>query len=413
MALTNYQVEHAKPGRHGDGNNLYLVVDESTYPKSKERRKRWVLRAKAYNATGKNAGKWTRRDIGIGPARKGSVTLSEARERASELRRMIRDGKDPVYERQQERQEILTFRQAALEFIEINKPSWRNAKHADQWLSTLETHAFPHIGDTLVNEIGAPELQAVLLPIWLKVPETARRVRQRLCAILDYAHSQGHRATEAPHSAITKGLPRQPTKRGNFAAMPWQDVPGFISSLPDMKASETIRLAMELAVLTAARSGEVRGCLWSEIDLDKAEWVIPATRMKAEIEHRIPLAPRAAAIFQHMKELARSTSPDALVFEGRKRGTPLSDMSLTMPLRRAGHDCTLHGFRASFRTWTSEQTNTPRDVAERALAHIEKNKTTRAYERSDQFERRKDLMRQWADFCHGRDNVVKLAAATA
>jgi integrase len=219
---------------------------------------------------------------------------------------------------------------------------------------------------------------------------------------LDFAHAKGWREFEAPLRSITRGLPKQPKVRQHFAAMPWKDVPDFITDMDSiLKASETVKLAIEFLILTAARSGEVRGALWSEFDLEQKSWAIPASRMKAGRAHRIPLSDRAVDILKHMGDFRRTSEPDAFVFEGQKPGRPLSDMTLSMPIRRAELPITIHGFRSAFRDWCAEATNTPREIAEACLAHVVKDQAEAAYARTDHFDKRRVVMKDWAAFCTG------------
>jgi integrase len=384
--LNGLKVKHATPGTHEDGRGLRLVVS-ATGGKS------WVLRMQA---DGK------RREIGLGSAK--VLGLADARAKAEEVRTAIRAGSDPVALRRKPTT-IPTFKEAALMVHKEHEPSWRNPKHGKQWLSTMEKYAFPKLGGIRVDKVTGPEVREVLLDIWLVIPETARRVRQRIGLVLDYAHSQGWREQEAPMRSVSKGLPPQSSKKKHYPAMPWQDVPNFIVNIPSiLKASDTVQAALEYTILTAARSGETRGMIWGEIDLEGAVWTIPAERMKAEVEHRVPLPDRAIEI---LKGRGQGTD-DELVFTGRKKGRPLSDMSLTMPIRRAELGVTVHGFRSSFRDWCNEATNTPRAIAERCLAHAIEGKTEAAYSRTDFLDKRRDVMQQWADFCGSTDNVTQI-----
>lgn len=380
--LTALKVQRAKPGRHGDGGGLYLVVSDTGARK-------WVLRIQ------KNG---KRHDLGLGSA--NDVPLAEAREAANDIRRAVRQGDSPLARRHRARQSIPTFREAAAMVHEEHRPSWKNPKHAAQWLSTLETYAFPRLGDLPVNQIDGPMVRDVLADIWLTIPETARRVRQRIGTVLDYAHAKGWREAEMPLRAVSRGLPKQPKKNGHFAAMHWQDLPAFLTNMEQtLKAGETVRLAIEFLVQTAARSGEVRGARWSEFDLEEKTWSIPADRMKAGEAHRIPLSDRAVEILRRMAELRRTDDQDSFVFEGQKPGRPLSDMTLSMPIRRAKLGITVHGFRSAFRDWAAERTSFPRELAEKALAHTVRNKVEAAYQRGDLFDKRRELMDAWAQYC--------------
>jgi len=368
-----------RPGRLSDGDGLYLIIKPGGA-------KSWVCRVQRHG---------NRRDFGLGSAKK--VSLAVARERAREVRAWIELGLDPVFERRK----ILgfpTFREAAAKVLAASKKSWRNAKHEGQWVSTMEAYAFPYIGDVKVNDITGPMIRDLLAPIWLTKPETARRVRQRVGAVLDWAYASGFRESEAPMRAITKGLPRQPKKDNHFAAMPYDKVAAFLKQL--RKRESFSRLALAFAVLTAARSGEVRGATWEEIDLESGLWTIAASRMKASREHVVPLTDPALRIVRRCAEL-RLPSSD-LVFPGMKRGAPLSDMTLSKLMKEMGEPYTVHGFRSAFRDWVSEETAHPGDVAEAALAHTIGNKTEAAYRRGNLLEKRRIMMADWANYIEGR-----------
>ena len=368
-----------RPGRISDGDGLYLVV-QPTGTKS------WVCRVqKAGN----------RRDIGLGSASK--VSLKLARERAREVRSQVEMGLDPLFERRKANG-IPTFREAAAKVLLANRKTWKNEKHEVQWKNSLEAYAFPHIGNVRVNDITGPMIRNLLAEIWLSKPETARRVRQRVGAVLDWSYASGYRDSEAPMRAITKGLPRQPKQDGHFASMPYAKMPFFIPLLRERESFS--RLALEFAILTAARSGEVRGATWAEIDLDLRLWTIGKERMKANREHVVPLCPRAIRIVERCAELRYRGCP--IIFPGVRGNAPLSDMTLTKLLKEMKQPFTVHGFRSSFRDWVSEETNHPSDVAEAALAHIVANKTEAAYRRGNLLEKRRIMMNEWAGFCEGR-----------
>ena len=379
--LTALQVKAAKePGRYQDGDGLMLLVKNSGA-------RSWLLRIQ-YNGD--------RRDFGLGSA--NSISLAEARMKAEDYRHMVREGVDPVAtwnKEDSEAQQIPTFAEAAIETHGEQSPAWRNAKHAAQWMTTLERYAFPSIGSRSIETIEASDIRDLLIPIWLTKPETARRVRQRIGTILDWAHAKGYRPHEAPLRAINKGLPRQPRRDNHMAAMPYEDVPAFMDKL---RKSDTIgRLALRFTILTAALSGEVRGAIWKELDLKANVWKIPANRMKAGREHQCPLNAEAQAILNIAGQI--SQNPDDPVFPGA-RNRPLSDMTLTKVLRDANIETfTVHGFRSSFRDWAAEQTDIAGDIVEAALAHTISNKTEAAYRRTNYLEKRRDLMDQWASFC--------------
>ncbi len=390
-ALNAMRVRTAsEPGRYADGNGLYLVVDPSGA-------RRWVLRTVVHGR---------RRDIGLGGAK--LVGLAEARDLAVQYRKLARDGGDPLSLRRQTRQVVPTFEAAARAVHADNRPTWRNAKHADQWINTLVEYVFPLIGTRPVNQIAAPDLLTVLAPIWLTKPETARRVRQRISTVLDWAKAAGHRTGDNPVAGLAKGLPKQPERSAHHAAIPYSAVPAFIERLRKSDSNETVRLAFEFLILTAARTSEVLGAKLPEIDLAGLIWTVPAERMKGGRTHRVPLAPRAVAILDR----ARQLNPDSpYIFAGRKPDLPLSNMAFLMAMRRMGVDATAHGFRSAFRDWASERTNFANELCELALAHSIKSKVEAAYRRGDQLEKRRTLMETWAAFtASSSSKVVRLRA---
>lgn len=391
MALTAKQVTHAGPGRHADGKGLYLFVKPSGA-------RSWVLRVQA---DGK------RSDFGLGPV--DLVTLAEARAKAIEGRRLVRDGLNPSHEWKRKKNVIPTFAAAAREYHENIKAGFRNARHSGSWLSSLEMHAFPKIGELRVDQVDAPAIHTALAPIWLSVPETARRVRQRIGAVLDYAKAKDWRKEEAPMRSVGAMLPKHRKADNHFEAMPYSDLPEFVRSVRG-KAETVGRLAVQFTILTAARSGETRGATWDEIDLEAKVWNIPAGRMKAGQAHSVPLSPAALDILQTMSGFIAGVKGE-LVFKGQ-HGKPLSDMTLTKVLRDAGlATVTVHGFRSSFRDWVAEQTSFPGEWAEAALAHALPNKVEAAYRRTKFLDQRRKLMDAWADFLAGQSNVVSLARA--
>lgn len=394
--LTDTAVKAAKePGRYGDGDGLFLNV-KRTGARS------WVVRVQKNDK---------RRDIGIGGYPK--VPLALARKRAAEIRSQMEAGVDPVAERKRAAG-IPTFRLAAASVHAEHKAGWRNSKHGAQWLRTLETFAFPVIGDMGVDKVEPGHVRDLLAPVWLEKPETARRVLQRVGTVLDWAFSKGWRVAELPKRSILKGLPKQGRMVAHHAAMPIDDVPAFMVRLREREGIS--RLALEALILTAARSGEIRGALWSEIDLERALWTIPAERMKAKREHVVPLSPEAVDVFRRaLRFRAPADSGRAdLVFPGMMRGKALSDMALTKLLRDMGVDATAHGFRSSFRDWASERTNVAGEVAEMALAHAVADRTEAAYRRGNLLDKRRDLMERWGRFCVGASGkVVRLTHSVA
>jgi integrase len=387
--LTATAVKAAKkPGRYGDGDGLYLVVTQSGSAS-------WVVRVQ-------KAGK--RRDIGLGSSKK--VSLARARDQAAAVRSQVEEGLDPVLERRKS-VGIPSFQEAAARVFAENKETWRNGKHQWQWLRTLEMFAFPTLGARKLNEITAAHVRDTLLTIWLEKPETARRVFQRIGMVLDWGHSNGFREAEAPVRVIAKGLPRQPQKVRHHAAMAFGDVPAF---MPRLRERETWgRLALEAVILTAARSGEIRGATWEEVDLENALWTIPAERMKAGKAHVVPLSKSAMSVFRRARELRAGSN---YVFAGNRPKHPMSDMTLMKVLRDMMAGCTAHGFRSTFRDWVSEETNFPGEIAEAALAHAIQNKTEAAYRRGDLLEKRRKLMDAWGSYCDGAGGkVVRLAVS--
>ncbi len=377
----------SEPGRYGDGNGLALLI-------GKRGGKSWMVRVQKDGR---------RRDIGLGSAAK--VSLKLARERAADVRTQIEIGVDPVAERRKAAG-IPTFREAAAFVHAEHKGGWKNGKHQAQWLSSLESYAFPAIGDWSVATVEAPAVRDLLAAIWLEKPETARRVRQRIASVIDWAVAKGYRDGPLAMAVIDKALPKQRERVKHHKALPYTDLPAFIAQL---RARETMgRLALEAVILTAARSGEVRLATWDELDLEQALWTIPAERMKAGREHVVPLSEAAVTLFKGMKKYQNGGSD--LVFQGQKRGKPLSDMTLTKALRDMGLDVTAHGFRSTFRDWVSEETNYSGELAEAALAHSIKSKTEAAYRRGNLLEKRERLMQAWSVYCEGQanENVVSL-----
>lgn len=366
------------PGLHGDGNGLYLKVDLSGA-------KRWIQRIVI-------EGK--RRDLGIGPL--SLVSLAEAREKALENRKLARAGGDPLAAKKRS-MDVLTFKAAAVKVHDLSKPTWRNDKHGDQWINTLTTYVFPVFGSKRVDTVTSADVLAALSPIWNSHPETARRVKQRMGSVFKWAVANGWR-TDNPAEAIGNALPKHDrSKVKHREALPYDAVAAAIRKVRSSEAGTATKLAFEFLLLTATRSGETREAVWSEIDLDKAIWTVPAARMKAKKLHRVPLPPRCLDILQEAAALKRDG--DNLVFPGTKDKKPLSDMTLSKLMKDLGIAAVPHGFRSSFRDWAGEQTHHPREVIEFALAHVIKDKAEAAYARSDLFEKRRTLMEDWCNFC--------------
>ncbi|WP_421933043.1 tyrosine-type recombinase/integrase [Phenylobacterium sp.] len=380
-----------KAGRHADGSNLYLVVDKGEGDKPGA--KRWVF---LFRWEGKL------REMGLGGF--PGVLLAEARKRARDAQEVRNDGKNPIDERAAQAKADRakpTFGEAADAFVESMKPQWRNEKHQDQWSMTLKTYAAP-LRAMRVDDVDTAAVLDVLKVLWLEKPETASRLRGRIERVLDAAKAQGHRAGENParwRGHLDHLLPkRQKLTRGHHAAMPYDEVAAFVTALRQREAVSA--LGLELLVLTAARSGEVMGATWGEIDLKEKVWTVPATRMKAGREHRVPLGERALAILDAVAPLAKDAQgvidPKSYIFPGQRKGRPLSVMAFEMLLRRMKLEITVHGFRSSFRDWSGEVSSFPREVAEAALAHSVGDQTERAYRRGDALEKRREMMDAWA-----------------
>ncbi|MHC2584189.1 tyrosine-type recombinase/integrase [Bradyrhizobium diazoefficiens] len=379
--LTARKVETAKSGKYSDGGNLYLIVSETGARK-------WVLR---FTWRGRA------KEMGLGSA--DSVPLADAREKAASARRQIARGLNPIEERKRTGG-IPTFGEMADDVREALSAGFRNEKHKAQWKSTLETYAAP-LRAKPVDTITTDDVLAVLKPIWTGKAETASRVRGRIEKVLDAAKAKGYRDGENParwRGHLDHLLPK-PSKlaRGHHLAMPYEKVATFVADLREREA--TAALALELCILTAARSGEVLGMQWSEIDLDKKVWTVPAERMKAGREHRVPLSSRVVAILRQLEKLKAGN----FVFPGQSRNKPLSNMAMEMMLRRMKiEDATVHGFRSTFRDWAGNVTTFPREVTETALSHVIGDKAEQAYRRSDALEKRRKLMEAWAAYCEPR-----------
>jgi integrase len=368
------------PGRYGDGNGLYLVVEPSGA-------RRWVLRVVV---------RGKRCDIGLGSA--SVVMLKDAREEARRLRKIARDGGDPIAERRRERTTVPTFKEAATAVHATHASTFRNPKHKAQWLQSLDNDVFPLIGKKPVDQITSSDVLRVLTPIWTKKPETARRLKQRIKLVLDFARAAGHRPSELanPVEGITRVLPRHKGDRAHHRALPYAEVPAFVQTIRAADANDVTKLAFEFLILTASRTSEALGARWSEIDKDAKTFSIPGSRIKSGREHRVPLSPRCLELLERAEALADG---GPFVFPGRRPEKPLSNMVFLQLLKRlklAG--VVPHGFRSSFRDWAAERTNFPRDVCEAALAHVVTDRVEAAYKRTDHFEKRRALMDSYAKF---------------
>jgi integrase len=392
--LSARAVTTAKPGRYCDGRGLWLAVSQSGARK-------WIFR---FTFGGRV------REMGLGNA---AVSLAAARNKADEARKLVASGANPI-EARREAERIAagkpTFGQCADALLEAKSSEWRNEKHRAQWRMTLGEYAKP-LRDMPVDQVDTGAVLGVLQPIWQAKPETASRLRGRIETVLDAARAKGHIARNEANPARWRGhldklLPkRQKLSRGHHAAMAFKDVPEFISGLRGREAMAA--LALEFAILTAARSGEVLGARWSEIDFEAKVWTVPAGRTKAGREYRVPLSARAMAIVERLAD----GRTGEFVFPGQRAGRPLSGMAMEMVLRRMKTESvTVHGFRSAFRDWCGETTSFPREIAEAALAHVAGDATERAYRRGDALEKRRKLMEAWATFCGPKEgsNVIAM-----
>ena len=369
----------SKPGRYSDGNGLLLVIRESGG-------RSWIQRI---TIRGK------RRDVGLGAY--PGVDLAQARKRAAANVAVARAGGDPTID---SARGVPTFEAAAREVIKLHRPGWKSDKHAKQWAATLEAHVYPAFGSRPVSEITPADVLAALMPIWHVRHETARRVRQRVSTVMQWAVAQGHREYNPAGEVLTAVLPKPgpAARRVHRPALPYGEVSGAIAAVRECKrAYLATRLAFEFMVLTAARSGEVRLATWQEMDVEGSLWTVPAARIKAGREHRVPLSGRALAILADVEAIQPADASKNLVFAGPNGGA-LSDSTLSKLLRDLGIAAVPHGFRSSFRDWAAECTSSPHRVMEAALAHVIPNKAEAAYARSDLFARRRELMQNWADY---------------
>jgi integrase len=377
--LTALAVKNAKPGRHGDGAGLYLLVS-STGAKS------WMIRIQQ---NGK------RRDIGLGSV--AALSLSGARQRAVDLRKHALNGRDPIAERDRDKRATPTFKEAVKSTHAALKKGWVE-KNAAAFLTSLETYAYPTLGNLQVDTIEAGHIRDMLEPIWTTKPELARKVRTRVGQVLNFSHSKGWRATEAPGRSITVGLSKQPAGK-NFKAMPYAAVPAFVQSLRE-KAATVGRQALLFQILTAARPGEVRAARWGQIDAEGCDWNRPAETMKGGEAHTVTLNAAALALLEEVRG-GCTTKPDELIFAGQ-RGAMLSNMTMNKVLRSADQPYDAHGFRSSFRDWAAEKMpDVPDPVAEAALAHAVPDMVVRAYKRTTFVEMRRTLLEAWGKFVLG------------
>ena len=374
-ALSAAFIRSAPPGRHADGNGLYLFVQPGGT-------RSWIQRLVV---------RGRRRELGLGSG--ALVPLAEAREKALVNRKLAREGGDPLAEKRRT-EGIPSFAEAASRVLEQKRDGWRGRRHHREWMSSLRRFAFPRIGKMPVSEVTSADLLEILTPIWHRKASSARRVRQRLRAVLEWAVAMEYRI-DNPCDRIGPVLGPQHDVTEPLRALPHREVAGAIRTVQAATALPAARLAFEFLVLTAARWGEVRWAEWEEIDRDAGVWTVPASRMKANRQHRVPLCGRALEILEAVQALDEGTGP--LVFT-RGQGKPLNDKQLRWLVREHGIAAVPHGFRSSFRDWAAEETDHPREVIEAALAHVVRDRVDAAYARSDLFERRRVLMDDWARY---------------
>jgi integrase len=401
-------VRNAKPGMHADGGGLWLQASKGD---GGTLRRSWIFR---YAVDGRE------RKMGLGSL--NTISLAEARQKAAECRKLRYESVDPIEHRDAKKRaaavataKSIIFAKAAERYIGSHRAGWRNVKHASQWENTINTYANPVIGNLPINAVDVALVMKVLEPIWTEKPETASRLRGRIEAVLDWAVAHKFRS-EGPNPARWRGhldkllAPRRKIRRvRHFSALPYSEIGDFMTALR-VQDSAAAR-ALEFAILTAARTGEVIGARWEEFDLEAGLWTVPGERMKAGKEHRVPLSGVALAVIQMMYAHRRGL----YVFPGDREGKPLSSVALLLTLRRMGRsDLTAHGFRSTFRDWAAECTNFPRDACELALAHAIGDKVEEAYRRGDLFEQRRRLMQAWEIACAGSPreaNVVPIRTA--
>jgi integrase len=386
------KIDKGRPGRYGDGGGLYLTIESKTS-------KYWVFR---YVRAGKM------REMGLGRAiGHNAVSLSDARKAARELWDIHKAGRDPLAERRAGRSAVLaasvgsgrTFKQAAIEYIELHRGAWRNVRHAGQWETSLAEYVYPTLGELSVDVITTAHVAAVLTPIWTTKSVTASRIRGRIEEVLGREKALGHRSGENParwKENLAAILPRHSRVKRvkHHPAMPAGELGDFMTRL---RADDSVTArALEFAILNAARSGEVLGAKWGELSLDEKLWIVPSERIKGGREHRVPLAPRSLEILREMQARRKGD----FIFPGRRPDAPLPATALIQKLRSLGvADVTVHGFRSTFRDWVSDSTNFSSEVAELALAHVVSDATERAYRRGDALAKRFQLAEKWAEFC--------------
>lgn len=409
LTITSIRTKGKKPGYHLDGRGLYLRVAPGGS-------QAWILRYTFLGST---------RDMGLGSL--ADVSLARARERAQEHRIQIAEGIDPIQHREQKKAELkaafiqleqdsVTFKACAEEYYKEHANEWKSVKHKDQWINSLSTYSFPHFGETPIREVGKPEILKALKPIWKEKAETADRVFQRIRKVMNFGAAKDYcRGIDSEfweQVRIALGANEKARRVEHHPSCPHPQIGALLAQVQASTATATVQLAFEFGVLTAARSGEIRGARWSEFDATLSNWTIPPERMKAGREHRVPLSNRATEVLRTARALqaereaegrtlARDADTNDLVFPS-PRGKTYSDMVFTQLLRRLEQPYTMHGFRATFRTWGMDNTQYPAEMLEFALAHLVGDQTVRAYARSDMVEKRRQLMEDWACYIHAR-----------
>jgi integrase len=388
--LSGADLRRSKPGLKCDGGGLWLQITDA---KGGGTSRSWIFR---YTLAGRT------RSMGLGSLL--TVALKDARERARRCRELLLYGIDPIVHRNTERAakvaadaKTMTFEQAALAYISAHRARWRNQQHALEWPTSLRAHVFPTLGKIDVREIDTALVVKALERVWKEAPETGSRLRGRIEAILSWCTVAGFRSGDNPakwEDHLEHLLPKAQRQIEHHAALPWRETPQFMAQLHEISGAPA--RALEFLVLCAARAGEVRGATWDEIDLDEAVWIIPAHKMKAHREHRVPLCDRALAILREMAAIRVDDTP--FVFPGRDG--KLGESAFHHLLRKLDRrDITVHGLRSSFRDWCGENTNFPREIAEAALAHVSGDATERAYRRGDALQKRRRVMDAWSTFC--------------
>ena len=373
-------------GWHADGNGLYLVIESSGA-------KRWMQRLVIQGR---------RRDIGLGSVK--IVTLEEARDCAVQYRRIARAGGDPVAERRKAIGSTLTFKETALKVHHLNLPTWDNEKHASQWLSSLENHVFPIIGNKAIGSITSSDIMKVLTPIWVNKPDTAKKIRQRLRTVVKWARAQGNFTGHDPIEIAEAALPKVKQSTNHFKSAPFASIPLIFNQMERSKLNPSAKFSVQILILTACRTTEVIESTWDEIDFKNKLWRIPAKRMKMNSPHNIPLSDGAMAVLKKAQDLRTDSH---LIFPSPLSNRPLSSNALLHALqKRLKIDATIHGMRSAFKDWVAETTNYPNEVSEMALAHSISNQTEAAYRRGELLDKRRSMMQDWSDFVQGTEEKV-------